>query len=48
MSPAHRPAPPPTPTPATTAYSLADAAEATFQDEVDAARFAHIRHIRQA
>ncbi|WP_405444575.1 hypothetical protein [Streptomyces erythrochromogenes] len=31
----------------TTAYSLADAAEATFQDEVDAARFAHIRHIRQ-
>ncbi|MCX5174258.1 hypothetical protein [Streptomyces virginiae] len=28
--------------------TLADIAETTFQDEVDAARFAHVRHIRQA
>ncbi|MGN5392548.1 hypothetical protein [Streptomyces sp. JL7001] len=32
----------------TTAYTLADTAETAFQEEADEARFAHIRHTRQA
>ncbi|MFD9619722.1 hypothetical protein ACFWB2_20905 [Streptomyces virginiae] len=31
-----------------TPHTLADIAETAFQDEVDAARFAHVRRIRQA
>ncbi|MCX4722038.1 hypothetical protein OG818_40820 [Streptomyces virginiae] len=31
-----------------TPHTLADIAETTFQDEIDAARFAHVRRIRQA